>query len=98
MNTDMEFPCATDDEANRFCEHIAMEMVQRFSISMVEAVTRINRQWRGQQIGGPEEIAYHEDEEFWAQDIFWGHDSSWWITGEKRTSMNLPPLTPKSID
>lgn len=94
----MHFPCAIDEQAIRFCEQIATEMTRRFAITPGEAVTRVNSHWCGQQIGGSDEIAYHEDEEFWAQDIFWGHDSSWWITGEKRASMNLPPLAPKPLE
>ncbi len=80
----MKFPCAIDTKAQRFCERIAAEMIRRFSISKEETVARINHQWSNLKIGGPDEVAYHEDEEYWAQTIYLGKESCWWITGKSQ--------------
>ena len=98
MNESMTFPCAINADAEAFCRRIVIEMIRRFSIPQKNAVARVNLHWQGQQIGGPEEIAYHEDEVFWAQDIYWGHNSYWWLTDGIRKEKNLPPLRPKEID
>ena len=73
----MDFAFFTDSRSRHFCESIASEMSALFGISAEEAVGRINRAWSGLSIIG-DDIVHHEDEEFWAFNIYYGHDSFWW--------------------
>jgi hypothetical protein len=85
-------------EAQDFCDGIVREMVSLFSITEEEAISRINRQWSNlESLGGEEELIYHEDEKFWAQDIYYGPDSFWWLSDEERSIKNLPKLLPREI-
>lgn len=85
-----------DDKAQEFCEGIVSEMISLFSISEDEAITRVNCQWSHLEgIGSDKELIYHEDEKFWAHDIYYGSDSYWWAGDEGRTKGNLPKLVPK---
>ncbi len=85
---------ATDGASDTFCREIAAAMVRLFGVGEAEAVGRINRQWRGQDILGDEDIAYHETAEYWAHVMYYGKGSFWWVTGEKRAEMGLGSLAP----
>jgi hypothetical protein len=82
-----EFPCAGDHDALAFCRGIADEMVRAYGIPRVEAVARINRQWSEPDTSGrvPRiwivglDLVYHETKGYWAADIYYGHDSFWWL-------------------
>ncbi len=74
-----------DDEARSFCDAIVAGMMRRFSIDEPEAVGRLNRLWRGVDFVA-DDLRYHETEEFWASDVYYGHGSGWWT--------NPPGLTP----
>lgn len=69
----------TDEQSREFCEGILQEMVRRFGVSETEALGRINRAWSGLEIVGDDDLIYHEDEEYWAQNIYYGKDSEWWL-------------------
>lgn len=92
-----EFPCAGDAEALEFCREIVEEMVAGLGVPRAEAVARVNRQWSDPAPGdrAPRtwivglDIVYHETAEFWARDIYYGHDSLWWNSGA--TPDPLPP-------
>ena len=93
-----EFPCAADTDALEFCREIASLMQKQFGISKEEAVARINRQWSEPLHDGgvnPRtwiiglDVVYHEEAEHWASDIYFGHDSCWWLPGAQPTP--LPP-------
>ena len=73
-----EFIFETDQTSYDFCVLIAEEMVKNFDISLEEAIKRINFRWkkRGKIVGNS--IVYHETVEYWAYDIYYGHDSGWW--------------------
>ncbi len=87
----------TDAAIESYCEEIVKEMMRLFSLEAPEAIKRIEARWKHlESIGGDEELIYHETEEHWANDIYYGHDSFWWLPNEKRKSMNLPPL--KAVD
>ena len=73
-----KFPCAIDEEAESFCDGIAENMANIFDIENEEAVGRINEHWKDVKIGGPNEIAYHEDAEFWAKQIYYENGTYWW--------------------
>ncbi len=80
----------TDAESDDFCEKIVAEMKSRFGISEQEAIARINAQWEGSQFVGCD-LIYHETEEYWANTIYYGHDSYWWIEDDKRRVMQETP-------
>jgi hypothetical protein len=88
------FPYAVDAEAETFIASIIGEMCTRFGIAQEKAEARVAGVWGRLKIGGPEEIAYHEDEAFWACNFYYGKDSFWWIQGEEREAQGLPPLRP----
>lgn len=93
-----EFPCAGDAEALSFCRQVAAEMAALFGVALEEAVARVNRHWSRPVNNGREprlwiigaDIVYHETADYWAQRIYYGPDSRWWI---RRTDLTrLPPL------
>ena len=95
MNLNLKF---FDEEAQEYCEGIVVAMVSLFSISENEAIKRISSRWSHlESIGGKEELIYHETEEHWANDIYYGHDSNWWLSKEVRESLDLAPLKPLNI-
>ena len=89
-----KFP--TDDEGERFCYQIYMEMMSQFGMSKEEAIARINQHWEKRSLVGMSTV-YHRTPEYWAKEIYWGHDSYWWIEGEKREKLKLPPLAPQPL-
>ena len=80
------FEFETDDQSNVFCLEIARQMVEVFKITRQEAIGRINRDWRGLKLVGPEDMIYHEDEIYWAKTIYFGKGSNWWLNPQ-----NLQP-------
>jgi hypothetical protein len=66
-----------DAEARAFCDDIVQCMLSAFDISEAEALGRVNRQWRRNDFKF-QDVRYHETDEFWAHDIYFGHDSFWW--------------------
>jgi len=93
-----EYPFAKDEKAASYCNDIANEMTQLFGISIDESKARIEKHWSHVELQGEDDVVYHEDPEYWANTIYWGKDSSWWITGDERIRMNLPPLKPLGLD
>jgi len=73
------FQCALDEKAELFCLEIAEHMREFFQISQREAIGRIEEHWKDIKIGGPGEIAYHQDAEKWAKDIYYTSDSFYWV-------------------
>ncbi|GMK38552.1 hypothetical protein PCCS19_16060 [Paenibacillus sp. CCS19] len=73
-----KFVFDTDNSTYKFCECIVNRMITSFGLSDEEAVGRINNLWAklGSILEG--DIMFHETPEFWAYDIYYGHDSSWW--------------------
>jgi hypothetical protein len=74
----IQFAFKTCAETLEFCELIVNEMSRHFGITPEEAIGRVNRQWRGQNLTNPQDIIFHEDEDFWARDIYFEHNSEWW--------------------
>jgi hypothetical protein len=66
----MSFTFTTDTQSNAFFEEIASRMVALFRVGHEEAVGRMNRLWSGQTFTGPDDLIYHEDEDFWANMCF----------------------------
>ena len=81
------FSFRTDVQSEKFCALVADSMISLFGISPDEAVGRINRAWATLELLGDDQIIYHENEDFWANDIYYGMDSYWWTQPQ-----NLKPL------
>lgn len=82
----MQYTFTTDYKSKEFFDKVAELMIVLFEISHDEAVGRMNRLWNDQVFTGPDNLIYHEDVDFWAYNVFYGGDSSWW--------MNPPDLKP----
>lgn len=78
-----KFEFKTDDKMEKYCIEIAETMVRLFNISIEEAFGRINNHWRGQELVGYECLVMHEDEEYWANTIYYTEDSFWWMPEQK---------------
>jgi len=72
------FTFNTDDKGELFCLEIAREMVRLFKIPFQEAIGRINREWKNVDLVGDEHAIYHDTTDFYARDVYFGHDSKWW--------------------
>ena len=83
----IQFAFKTCPETQAFGELIVHEMMSTFGISQEEAVGRINRRWGHLELTNPQHIIFHDDETFWARDIYFGHDSVWW-----KDEANAKPL------
>jgi hypothetical protein len=67
-----------DAEGQAFVDEVVDEMLRLFGIDEAEALARVNRQWSGVDFK-PDDLRYHETAEFWANDIYFGPDSRWWM-------------------
>jgi hypothetical protein len=72
------FEFRTSAETAAFCEAIIGEMIRLFGIPEAEALGRLNRQWGALDLSSPQDLIFHEDEKYWAKDIYYGHSSLWW--------------------
>jgi hypothetical protein len=71
-----EFQATGDSLA--LCERTVSRMTELFGISVDEALGRVNEQWRGCQFEDVDLIC-HETDDYWANTIYFGHDSFWWL-------------------
>lgn len=85
------FTFPIDDKGRAFCRAISLEMVSLFKISEAEAIERINYEWRNVRLIEADHPLYHEDESFWANEIYYGHDSQWWKRKEDLKPRPYPP-------
>ena len=83
-----EFPCSAD--AQRFCGAIVTEMMAKFSIAQDEAVGRLNRQWRRYPFVADDDIRWHEDACFWANQIYYQDSVKWWVPGAELRAKPYP--------
>jgi hypothetical protein len=60
------------------CERIVDRMMELFGISVDEALGRINRGWAGFEFEDLDLIC-HETDDYWANTIYFGADSYWWL-------------------
>lgn len=81
-------------KSQEFCAEIIETMRTQFRISHGEATRRLHALWDGRDLTHLPVILFHETPEYWANQMYFGPDSSWWICGEERTRQNLPPLKP----
>ena len=82
----INFNFKTDEQSYEFCLMILNKMIELFKISREEALGRMNRTWNELEFIDAD-IIYHEDEEYWANNIYYGKDSLWWTN-----PANLKPL------
>ena len=80
------FSFKTDRYSLPFCQRIVEIMTTKFGISEEEAIGRVNREWNGRHFVGKTHLYYHENEDYWAHNIYYGRVARWW--------MNPPDLEP----
>lgn len=79
-----KYDCNFDEYGREFLDSIVDKMIELFGVSEDEAVGRINRQWAGQEFFDIDRedkeynIAFHEDDYYWANTIYFGKESRWW--------------------
>ncbi len=78
-----------DEKSRDFIATIIAEMIRLFDIAEDEAVARIHNRWRGQTFRYPD-IIFHELPEYWAKEIYYGHDADWWISEDGLEPEPLP--------
>jgi hypothetical protein len=88
----------------QFMEEIVHAMVALFSVSEEEAIGRVARQWSHvSEFGEPmpsgashpetpslATLLMREEPEYWAKDIYYGHDSGWWNSEESLGPLPYP--------
>lgn len=75
--TKFQFSTSGHPDAEEFCEELVEEFVRLFGISRAEAVGRVDQAWKDDDFE-PEDLRLHETPEYWANTIYFGHDSQWW--------------------
>ncbi|MGG1163487.1 hypothetical protein [Brevibacillus laterosporus] len=85
----IKFDFVTDKDANEYCQKIIKKMSECFGITEEEAIGRVNKKWKGISFFGDDHIIYHELEDFWAYDIYYGSDSRWWA---RKDDLDLKPI------
>lgn len=78
-----------DMKAAEFIDSIIIKMISEFGITKEEAYGRVNERWKHLGHISEDDIIFHETEEFWAYDIYYGHDSRWWA---RMNDKNLKPV------
>jgi hypothetical protein len=78
------FQFETNEKSELFCGDIARAMVRLFHIPLEEAIGRINAHWKNQPMVDDEDIAYHETDEFWANQIYFEDEPRWWTVSDPK--------------
>lgn len=81
----MSFRFTTGERGERYVREIADAMSRLFQISIAEAEGRINAAWDG-LVMEEDDLIFHETPDHWAHDLYYGHNSKWWL--------NPPDLKP----
>ncbi|WP_138753541.1 hypothetical protein [Paenibacillus sinopodophylli] len=76
------FKFKTNLELEIFSLMIAQLMVDQFQISDDEAIGRISQFWEGKDLLGSIDVIYHEDCEYWANQIYYDNEP-WWRVEDK---------------
>ena len=69
------FAFAKDPEAEQFVQDILGLLTTRYQLSIDEATSRINSLWRDTVLSGPDQVAYHEPPDFWAERFYFGMET-----------------------
>lgn len=72
------FEFKASGDALDLCEQIVDRMVELFGIPVEEALGRVNQQWAGRDLDD-DSLICHEDQDYWANNIYYGHGSHWWL-------------------
>ncbi len=56
--------------------------MQDFGVSEEEAFARINWYWAHTGGIAGTDIVYHESEQYWAYTMYYGKNSTWWVSTE----------------
>ena len=70
------FTFQTDIETEEYCEQILREMMHLFNLSEMEALDRMNKQWRGLNFVGWIDDLGHDLPSHWAKFIFTNTEKS----------------------
>ena len=73
-----DFTFDADERAKSYGLKIARAMVRLFDIPLSEAIGRINRDFKGKKIFGPNQF-YRRDSEEWARRIYYEPGTYWWV-------------------
>ncbi|TDF35465.1 hypothetical protein EYS14_18780 [Alteromonadaceae bacterium M269] len=88
----MEFTFETDKESYEFCIDVIKTLSHGFGMSENDALTLINKEWRHIGFFNKEHVFHHESAEYFANELFFGHDSYWWLNEKLRSTKGLTPL------
>ncbi len=91
-----EFLMETSEDTSCLLQEIVDEMISMFGISRREAVARVNRQWKGMDLSGEDEIILHEDAYYWCLAIYYGVVSDWSPSADRSTWEPIPAPDPGS--
>lgn len=72
------FEFKASGDALDLCEQTVDRMVELFGIPVDEALGRVNRAWGGRDLDN-DSLICHENEYYWANSIYYGHGSFWWL-------------------
>lgn len=80
----------TDKESYEYCVSIIDKMVELFGITKEEALGRMNKTWGNLELVGDDDLIYHEDEDYWANNIYYGKNSRWWTNPDGLKPLPYP--------
>jgi len=87
---DVDWAFQTDADSDAFLKGVVVEMARRFQISASECIRRVNAHWSHLERIDSTDIIFHELPDYWACDIYFGHDSEWWLTTPSSPSKPMP--------
>ena len=93
----MDVTFKTDKESMEFVSEVAKLMSNGFGLSDSEVITKINSHWQHLDFTGSDHVIYHETPAYFANEIYFGHDSYWWLDEDVRKSKGLEALKAKPI-
>ncbi len=91
MNLEDKFTFESDEKGRSFALEIAKTMECLFDIPLVEAIGRVNREWKDVKIFGQDQV-YRRYPEEWARIIYYEVGTYWWV--EKWMAENTPKPKP----
>jgi hypothetical protein len=84
-----EFEFQATGHSLELCEEVVGRMTELFGIPVDEALGRVNRHWAGLQFDDLDMIC-HENADYWANEIYFGNDSYWWLKPAGLTPLPYP--------
>lgn len=93
----MKLNFQTDAKSADYVSNVVKAMSEGFNISLQSALDVVNSNWKGINFVGTEHIYYHESPEYFANDLYLGHSSYWWLDEKDRQAKGLGKLKSKPI-